>query len=133
MNSPYLCQKDMLKFSIKNELKIRGDIIDASDKIMKKMPESILFSKSKEELCFFILNEFDFPEGTINKINFSSLETGCKFILNLMGIEDDFETSLKIESESKWDNQLDRFLYYFLDFKGLPGIYREQLESKVKS
>jgi hypothetical protein len=121
-----------MKFSITQELKTMGDIYAVRNKILDGIPETILFTKSKEELCFYVLNEFDFPTGIINKSDINSLENGCKTILALMGIDDEFEENLRFVKEEKFDNQLDRFLYYFLDFIGLPGIYKEQLKFKVK-
>lgn len=123
----------MSKISITEKLESIGEIYSVRDKILESMPEPILFIKSKEELCFYVLNEFDFPVGTIQLNNAASLEAGCITILDLIGIDDDFETNLKIGSDTKFDTQLDRFLYYFLDFTGLPGVYKEQLELKVKS
>lgn len=123
----------MAKFSITTELKTYGEIHAISGEILKGIPENILFTKSQTELCFYVLNEFDFPAGTIKLNDAVSLETGCKTILALMGIEDDFEAKLLLGSDKKFKNQFDRFLHYFLDFDGLPGVFKEQLELKVKS
>lgn len=123
----------MTKFSITKELKTIGEIHDISGQILKYIPENILFSKSKEELCYYVLNKFDFPDGTIKLNNFESLEQGCKTIMKLMGIEDDFEQTLLLGKEEKFDTQLDRFLHYFLHFTGLPGAYKEQLQLRVKN
>lgn len=122
----------MTKFSITKELKTNREIQDIREKILKDIPENILFSKSREELCSYVLNKFDFPDGTINLNDFESLKQGCKTIMKLMGIEDDEQTLLLLTKE-KFDNILDRFLYYILDFSGLPGIYKEQFQSSVES
>lgn len=122
----------MAKFSITTELKTYGEIHAVSGEILKGIPENILFTKSQAELCFYVLNEFDFPAGTIKLNDAVSLETGCKTILGLMGINDDFETELKIGNETKFNSQLERFLYYFFDYSGLPGVFKEQLENRVK-
>lgn len=123
----------MAKISITTELKTYGEIHAVSGEILKGMPENVLYTKSKEELCFYVLNEFDFPAGTIKLNDTVSLEAGCKTILALMGIEDDFEAKLPFGDEDKFDNQFDRFIHYFLEFKGLPGVFREQLELKVRN
>jgi hypothetical protein len=123
----------MAKFSLTKELKTIGEIHDVSRQIFDTMPDNVLFSKSKEELCFNVLNEFDFPTGTINVSDIASLEQGCKTIMALMGIDDDFEKTLLLGKEEKFENQLDRFLHYFLDFTGLPGVFKEQLELKVQT
>lgn len=123
----------MTKYSITKELKTIGEIHDISGQILKDIPENILFSKSKEELCFYVLNKFDFPDEKINVSDFESLEVGCKTIMRLMGIDDNFEQTLLLGKEEKYDNQLDRFLHYFLVFTGLPGVYKEQLQLRVKN
>lgn len=122
----------MTKFSITKEIKTVGEIHAISREILNTIPENILFSKSKEELCTYLLNEFDFPIGTINKSDIISIENGCKTILKLMGIEDDFEENLLIEKEEKFEDQFDRFIYYLLNFRGLPGIFKEQLQLNVQ-
>lgn len=123
----------MIKFSITNELKTVGEIHKVSSEILQVIPENILFSKSKAELCEYVLNQFDFPEDSIKVSDVSGLEQGCKTILLLMGIDDNFETGLLIESGKKFADEIDRFLYYFLDFYGLPGNFKEQLETTVQS
>lgn len=123
----------MTKISITKELKTVGEINDVKRKILDTIPESTLFTKSKEELCAYVLNEFNFPIGTINVNDISSLEQGCKTIMALMGIDDEFEKNLLLGKEDEFDSQLDRFIYYFLGFKGLPGIFKEQLQQKVQS
>lgn len=123
----------MAKISLTKELKTIGEIHDVSRQILDIMPDNVLFSKSKEELCFNVLNEFDFPTGTIKVSDIASLEQGCKTIMALMGIDDDFEKKLLLGKEEKFDNQLDRFLHYFFDFTVLPGVFKEQLELKVQN
>jgi hypothetical protein len=123
----------MAKFSTTQELNTVGDIHAIREQILKEMPENVLFAKSKEAFCFYVLNEFDFPAQTIKLSDITSIEYGCKTIMALMGIDDDFEKNLRIGSETKFDNQLDRFLHYFFDFADLPGVFKEQLEWRVKN
>ncbi|WP_281631530.1 hypothetical protein [Flavobacterium luteolum] len=122
----------MAKFSITKELKTIGEINTIAEKILKKIPEDLLFTKSKEELCAFILNEFDFPGKPLKKSDITKIEKGCTSILLLMGVDDDFEKKLLFGKEENYDSQIDRFLYYFLNFIELPGIIKGQLEAKVK-
>jgi hypothetical protein len=122
----------MKKYSITQKLKTIGEIFIIRDEIFEEIPENILFAKSTEELCAYVLNKFDFPEGTISISDFLSIDQGCKVILELMGVEDDSEQSAFFEKEEEFINSLDRFMYYFLDFKNLPSKFKDELEFKVK-
>jgi len=121
----------MSQFSITKELKTVGEIHAITTQLLSSIPEKILFTKSKEELCAYILNQFNFPDNTIDVNNSAGLEEKCTIILSLMGIDEDFEKDIQISRDKKFDSQLDRFLYYFLDFTELPGVIKEDLEEKV--
>lgn len=100
---------------------------------MKSIPEHILYSQDKKELCAYVLGEFDFAPDEICQSDPESLEIGCKKILLLMGIGDDFEKNLPLSKEEKFEDQIDRFLYYFLDFRGLPGTFKQLLAQQVNA
>lgn len=123
----------MSKFSLTKNINTVGELQKVQEEILNRMPEEILFTKSKEEICGYILNEFDFPVSTINIMNSSSLEEGCKTILGLIGLDEDSEIELVFGREKKIVDKLDKLLYYVLDFNGLPGIYKEQLEVTVRN
>jgi len=71
----------MVKFSITHKLKTVGEINSVRDQILDHIPENVLFSQSKSEVCGFVLNQFDFPEEKINMNNTKSLEEGCKTVM----------------------------------------------------
>ena len=122
----------MTKFSTTKELKTIGEIYAVGNEILNDMPEAVLYNKSREELCHYVLNQFDFPPESLQTTNIDSIEDGCKTILALMSIDDNFEAENLFDKEERFDSPMDEFLYHLLDFTGLPGVFKEQLKLEVQ-
>ncbi len=117
--------KKTKKISLTDKLELDGSISDARTIILEGIPQEILFTNSQEELCAYILNQFDFPEK-INAADNNSLMKGCRIVLDLMA-----KNEIGAEENPNLKTDLDKLLYYLMSFESLPGHQKRILENQV--
>lgn len=96
------------------------------------MPKKELFNPIKHEFCFYVLSRFDFTPGEIRIDDLQTIQNGCKKVLHLIGLDDEWIDQMRSRSSQNEEDNLDLFMYYFLEFDSLPGVHRQRLRELNK-
>ncbi|RQO64840.1 hypothetical protein DBR43_31670 [Pedobacter sp. KBW06] len=117
----------MLNISIDQPIKTVGHQYRILDKLLKKIPQAVLFGNSRQDICYQALRHFDFSPPINN--DYHQIEKAAGKVLELLGLDQDYFNEYEKDNKSV----IDRFMHHFLELKDLPGTHLAILKNKVSA